>query len=138
MRDSVYVVECNVNCHKKCQKFIPNLCGVNQKILAEQLSSIRLSQSSPKSPEPVSMCFDFQIINNKRFCVQCLRQVNVQSTYYSLSVLFYDGMPRYGVPARFLRCCENQPRRSASVLVLDMRTGNFLFSRKHCSFHLSV
>jgi len=40
------VVECNVNCHKKCQNFIPNLCGVNQKILAEQLSSIRLSQSS--------------------------------------------------------------------------------------------
>jgi len=69
MRDDyVCVVECNVNCHKKCQKFIPNLCGVNQKILAEQLSSIRLSQST-KSQEPVSTRCDFQLITNSNFSV---------------------------------------------------------------------
>lgn len=61
---NAYVVECNVNCHKKCQKFIPNLCGVNQKILAEQLSSIRLSQSSTKSHEQeVCDCHDLNNLN---------------------------------------------------------------------------
>jgi len=61
----ICVAECNVNCHKKCQKFIPNLCGVNQKILAEQLSSIRLSQSS-KSADPVFILYNVQLklINN--------------------------------------------------------------------------
>ena len=39
----VYTVECGLDCHKKCEKFIPNLCGVNQKILAEVLDDLKLS-----------------------------------------------------------------------------------------------
>ena len=35
--------ECGLDCHKKCEKFIPNLCGVNQKILAEVLGDLKLS-----------------------------------------------------------------------------------------------
>jgi len=35
--------ECGLDCHKKCEKFIPNLCGVNQKILAEMLDDLKLS-----------------------------------------------------------------------------------------------
>jgi len=35
--------ECGLDCHKKCEKFIPNLCGVNQKILAEVLDDLKLS-----------------------------------------------------------------------------------------------
>ena len=35
------VAECGVNCHKKCEKNMPNLCGVNQKIFAEALSKIK-------------------------------------------------------------------------------------------------
>ncbi|ESO95825.1 hypothetical protein LOTGIDRAFT_116541 [Lottia gigantea] len=47
---------CNSNCHKKCEKFMPNLCGVNQKILADALSQVRIStprtsQSSQKEEE---------------------------------------------------------------------------------------
>jgi len=37
------VTECGLDCHKKCEKFIPNLCGVNQKILAELLDDLKLS-----------------------------------------------------------------------------------------------
>jgi len=32
---------CSVNCHKKCEKFMPNLCGVNQKMFAEVLQSVK-------------------------------------------------------------------------------------------------
>jgi novel protein kinase C delta type len=38
-----------VNCHKKCEKFIPNLCGVNQKILAEHLKDIKELSSSKQA-----------------------------------------------------------------------------------------
>jgi len=69
----VHTVECNVNCHKKCQKFIPNLCGVNQKILAEELSSIRMSQSSTKSQELESpVCCNFYLKLMKSFYVRFL------------------------------------------------------------------
>lgn len=33
--------DCDVNCHKKCQKLMANLCGVNQKLIVEALSSVR-------------------------------------------------------------------------------------------------
>lgn len=36
---------CGTNCHKKCEKFMPNLCGVNQKMLAEVLSEVRKAPS---------------------------------------------------------------------------------------------
>ncbi|ETN64476.1 putative protein kinase C [Anopheles darlingi] len=32
---------CDVNCHKKCEKLAANLCGVNQKLIVEALSSVR-------------------------------------------------------------------------------------------------
>jgi hypothetical protein len=42
----VAFTECGVNCHKKCEKFIPNLCGVNQKLLAEHLKEVKERSSS--------------------------------------------------------------------------------------------
>lgn len=33
--------ECDVNCHKKCEKLAANLCGVNQKLIVEALASVR-------------------------------------------------------------------------------------------------
>ncbi|XP_052779349.1 protein kinase C delta type-like isoform X2 [Mya arenaria] len=32
---------CGVNCHKKCERFMPNLCGVNQKLFAEVLQQVK-------------------------------------------------------------------------------------------------
>lgn len=37
---------CGTNCHKKCEKQMPNLCGVNQKLLAEALSSVKKGGST--------------------------------------------------------------------------------------------
>ncbi|GFO42752.1 protein kinase c [Plakobranchus ocellatus] len=34
---------CGINCHKKCKHFMPNLCGINQKLLAEALQQVRIS-----------------------------------------------------------------------------------------------
>ncbi|XP_075730323.1 uncharacterized protein LOC119164664 isoform X2 [Rhipicephalus microplus] len=33
--------ECKVNCHKKCEKHMANLCGVNQKLLSEVLATVK-------------------------------------------------------------------------------------------------
>ncbi|XP_013379149.1 protein kinase C delta type isoform X2 [Lingula anatina] len=37
---------CGTNCHKKCQKLIANLCGVNQKMLAEALKQVKPGAST--------------------------------------------------------------------------------------------
>lgn len=41
--------DCDVNCHKKCEKLTANLCGVNQKLIVEALSSVR--KGKPKTLE---------------------------------------------------------------------------------------
>lgn len=30
--------DCNMNCHKRCEAVVPNLCGINQKLLAEAVA----------------------------------------------------------------------------------------------------
>lgn len=53
---------CGINCHTKCAPNMPNLCGVNEKMLSEALKSVdevkknrRLSENdvSPKEKKPV-------------------------------------------------------------------------------------
>ncbi|XP_022240999.1 putative protein kinase C delta type homolog, partial [Limulus polyphemus] len=39
--------QCKVNCHHKCEKHVPNLCGVNQKLLSEVLSTVKKDISTP-------------------------------------------------------------------------------------------
>ena len=46
---SCFIV-CNVNCHKKCEKHMPNLCGVNQRLLAEALHQVKKYPSNMKRP----------------------------------------------------------------------------------------
>ena len=41
---------CGVNCHRRCKAAMPNLCGVNQKLLAEALLDIK-SQKNSKSKD---------------------------------------------------------------------------------------
>ncbi|KAK6994968.1 protein kinase C delta type, partial [Biomphalaria glabrata] len=46
---------CGINCHKKCKQFMPNLCGINQKLLAEALQQVRISTSpGGQRPQPGS------------------------------------------------------------------------------------
>lgn len=35
------VIECGISCHKRCQSKLPNLCGVNEKLLAEALRNVK-------------------------------------------------------------------------------------------------
>uniref|UniRef100_A0A0A1WT80 Protein kinase C n=1 Tax=Zeugodacus cucurbitae TaxID=28588 RepID=A0A0A1WT80_ZEUCU len=51
--------ECDVNCHKKCEHLMANLCGVNQKLIVEALACVkrgareaRESSSTPPSSNP--------------------------------------------------------------------------------------
>ncbi|KAA0707789.1 Protein kinase C delta type [Triplophysa tibetana] len=43
--------ECSMNVHHKCQTKIANLCGINQKLLAEALNQVSI-KSSTKRPDP--------------------------------------------------------------------------------------
>ncbi|XP_041458610.1 protein kinase C delta type-like isoform X3 [Lytechinus variegatus] len=44
-RQGVKCEVCNVNVHHKCKNNVPNLCGVNQRLLSEALSSIEITKS---------------------------------------------------------------------------------------------
>ncbi|XP_061709798.1 putative protein kinase C delta type homolog isoform X5 [Cydia pomonella] len=43
--------DCDVNCHRKCEKLTANLCGVNQRLLVEALSSRSASIVSKRGGE---------------------------------------------------------------------------------------
>lgn len=43
---------CGMNYHKKCEKLMGNLCGVNQKLLSEALSSIKKKQPKQAADQP--------------------------------------------------------------------------------------
>jgi novel protein kinase C delta type len=48
---------CGVTCHKKCEKKMPNLCGINEKVLSEAVKGVneekkRRKSSSSDSPVP--------------------------------------------------------------------------------------
>ena len=34
------IIACGINCHAKCAKNMPNLCGVNEKLLSEALKNV--------------------------------------------------------------------------------------------------
>ncbi|XP_071960952.1 protein kinase C delta type-like [Antedon mediterranea] len=40
--------DCNVNIHHKCRKNAPNLCGVNQKLLAEAMQAVERKQAGSR------------------------------------------------------------------------------------------
>ncbi|XP_076266557.1 protein kinase C delta isoform X5 [Rhynchophorus ferrugineus] len=52
-RQGLKCEECEVNCHKKCQKLMANLCGINQKLVVEAIEKVRKgsidSRDSPGS-----------------------------------------------------------------------------------------
>uniref|UniRef100_A0A3B3Z993 Protein kinase C n=1 Tax=Periophthalmus magnuspinnatus TaxID=409849 RepID=A0A3B3Z993_9GOBI len=51
-RQGLKCEECTMNVHSYCQKKVGNLCGVNQKLLAEALFHINLVDASVKKPDP--------------------------------------------------------------------------------------
>lgn len=49
-RQGLKCEECNAICHKKCYKFVPNLCGIKQKILNELLETVSQTTIQPSKP----------------------------------------------------------------------------------------
>ena len=35
-----FILVCGINCHSRCQPNIPNLCGVNERLMAEALKDV--------------------------------------------------------------------------------------------------
>lgn len=46
-RQGVKCESCGINCHRRCEKLMPNLCGINQKMLAEALQEVKVPSSRP-------------------------------------------------------------------------------------------
>ncbi|XP_050033084.1 putative protein kinase C delta type homolog isoform X1 [Dermacentor andersoni] len=53
-RQGLKCQQCKVNCHKKCEKHMANLCGVNQKLLSEVLATVKkeMATSPPGAGTP--------------------------------------------------------------------------------------
>ncbi|XP_052126934.1 putative protein kinase C delta type homolog isoform X5 [Frankliniella occidentalis] len=49
-RQGLKCEDCDVNCHRKCEKLMPNLCGVNQKLIVEALRSVKNKPPEPREP----------------------------------------------------------------------------------------
>ncbi|XP_034480175.1 putative protein kinase C delta type homolog [Drosophila innubila] len=48
--NKIRTTECDVNCHKKCERLTANLCGVNQKLIVEALNHVKRGKDSPSTP----------------------------------------------------------------------------------------
>ncbi|CAJ1051418.1 protein kinase C delta type-like [Xyrichtys novacula] len=52
MKQGLKCEDCGMNVHSYCQKKVANLCGINQKLLAEALSQVSQKSSMRKSDSP--------------------------------------------------------------------------------------
>ncbi|XP_001355364.2 putative protein kinase C delta type homolog [Drosophila persimilis] len=56
--------ECDVNCHKKCERLTANLCGVNQKLIVEALTYVkrgaRETRDSPSTPPSLNPAYKIE------------------------------------------------------------------------------
>ncbi|XP_029645740.1 protein kinase C delta type isoform X1 [Octopus sinensis] len=49
IRQGLKCQSCGINVHKKCKQYVSNLCGINQKMLAEALHNVRKSGAPKKT-----------------------------------------------------------------------------------------
>ncbi|XP_030381707.1 putative protein kinase C delta type homolog isoform X2 [Scaptodrosophila lebanonensis] len=56
--------ECDVNCHKRCERLTANLCGVNQKLIVEALNYVkrgaREARDSPSTPPSTNPAYKIE------------------------------------------------------------------------------
>uniref|UniRef100_A0A673UPL4 protein kinase C n=1 Tax=Suricata suricatta TaxID=37032 RepID=A0A673UPL4_SURSU len=52
--------DCGMNVHHKCQKKVANLCGINQKLLAEALNQVSQRPTRKSETEPVGIYQNFE------------------------------------------------------------------------------
>ncbi|XP_075158424.1 protein kinase C delta isoform X3 [Haematobia irritans] len=56
--------ECDVKCHKKCERLTANLCGVNQKLIVEALANVkrgtRETRDSPSTPPSLNPAYKIE------------------------------------------------------------------------------
>ncbi|XP_045493709.1 putative protein kinase C delta type homolog isoform X4 [Colias croceus] len=81
--------DCDVNCHRKCEKLTANLCGVNQRLLVEALASRTASKRGADHPSTSTNA----VQNNNSDIVQ---QELEQSTAYGI----FRKTGRFTPPAR--------------------------------------
>ena len=63
-------VECGFNCHKRCQAKVPNLCGVNEKLLAEAIRNV-------KEEKKIRTRLEVCIANNYVYISLCTCKIQV-------------------------------------------------------------
>ncbi|CAH2075104.1 unnamed protein product, partial [Iphiclides podalirius] len=83
--------DCDVNCHRKCEKLTANLCGVNQRLLVEALASRTASRRGGDCPSTSTGIVPAQTVASN-----ILEQELEQSTAYGL----FRKTGRFTPPAR--------------------------------------
>lgn len=74
-----YLSDCDVNCHKKCEKLTANLCGVNQKLIVEALSSVRRGKIFL-----IAKCTSLHILSSQAIrliCIQNIFRFKIENKY---------------------------------------------------------
>uniref|UniRef100_A0A8B9HFA8 Protein kinase C n=1 Tax=Astyanax mexicanus TaxID=7994 RepID=A0A8B9HFA8_ASTMX len=80
-RQGLKCEECSMNVHHKCQKKVANLCGVNQKLMAEALAMIEVTQQ----------VINYFILNDIYLCLQVfLGELKATGQFYAVKALKKD------------------------------------------------
>ncbi|CAH2107592.1 unnamed protein product [Euphydryas editha] len=83
--------DCDVNCHRKCEKLTANLCGVNQRLLVEALATRTVSKRGGDNPGTSTGS-----TTSQTYTYDILEQELENSTAYSL----FKKSGRFTPPAR--------------------------------------
>uniref|UniRef100_A0A8B9HBW1 Protein kinase C n=1 Tax=Astyanax mexicanus TaxID=7994 RepID=A0A8B9HBW1_ASTMX len=87
-RQGLKCEECSMNVHHKCQKKVANLCGVNQKLMAEALAMIEVTQQVINFFKKNLVYF---ILNDIYLCLQVfLGELKATGQFYAVKALKKD------------------------------------------------
>uniref|UniRef100_A0A3Q1JBA1 Protein kinase C n=1 Tax=Anabas testudineus TaxID=64144 RepID=A0A3Q1JBA1_ANATE len=110
-RQGLKCEECSMNVHHKCQKKVANLCGINQKLMAEALATIESKQQVRKT--------------NRLFMHRCLsRPVYAMFRKTVSDDLMMELEPLYAVPKK-----DHHPKFTIDDFILHKMLGKGSFGK---------
>uniref|UniRef100_A0A8C6KY38 Protein kinase C n=1 Tax=Nothobranchius furzeri TaxID=105023 RepID=A0A8C6KY38_NOTFU len=118
--------ECSMNVHHKCQKKVANLCGVNQKLMAEALAVIESQQQAKSTKDSDIISREGPVGVGQPGVVRALSGIILSLSLRKLfsHQLFASEEPLYAVPKK-----DHQPKFTIEDFTLHKMLGKGSFGK---------